>query len=182
MDFDYIPGGLRHNETAASITYMRRYAARRSHAPHNYLSRCLVSCKQDTRARNVLIVDDERAVRDVLRQIFEAAGYTCRFSGDGYEALEMFKAWRPPLVVTDINHPGLSALELLRKVRAVDSDAALIVLTAAVDPKTVVSLLKLGADAFLRKPVIVDELLIVSERALERRQLLSERRKRQDGA
>jgi DNA-binding NtrC family response regulator len=119
-------------------------------------------------------------VRDVLRQIFETAGYTCRFSGDGYKGLEMFKAWRPLLVVTDIKHPGLSACELLREVRAVDDDVAVIVLTAASEAKTVVSLLKLGADAFLMKPMIVDELLIVSERALERRQLLSERRKRQD--
>ena len=52
---------------------------------------------RNKRARNVLLVDDDRAVRDVLRQIFEAGGYTCRFSGDGYDALEVFKTWRPSL-------------------------------------------------------------------------------------
>jgi DNA-binding NtrC family response regulator len=138
---------------------------------------------QGKRARNVLLVDDDRAVRGVLRQIFEAGGYTCRFSGDGYDALEVFKTWRPSLVVTDIQHPGLSANELIRQVRAVDGDVAVIVVAGgAPGAKTVVGLLKLGADAFLMKPVIVDELLITAERALERRQLLIERRKRQEGA
>ena len=125
--------------------------------------------------RDVLIVDDDRQVRDVLRQIFLAAGYKCVLAKDGDEGLQVFKAGRPPLVVTDLKMPGITGIELLQQVRAVDDDVAVIVLTDAADVKTAIASLKLGAHAFLMKPINVDELLIATERALERRQLLIER-------
>jgi len=131
--------------------------------------------------RDVLIVDDDRQVRDVLRQIFLAAGYKCVLAKDGDEGLQVFKAGRPPLVVTDLKMPGITGIELLQQVRAVDDDVAVIVLTDAADVKTAIASLKLGAHAFLMKPINVDELLIATERALERRQLLIERREHQKG-
>src|SRR2546426_2885639 len=129
--------------------------------------------------RDVLVVDDERQVREVLQQILTLSGYTCRLVGDGGEALEVFKVWRPPLVVTDLRHPGINGIELLRQVRALDGEVAVIVLTGAASVKTAIECLKGGASAFLCKPVNMDELLITAERALERRQLLIEHRERQ---
>src|SRR5205809_1396511 len=76
--------------------------------------------------RDVLVVDDERQVREVLQQILTLSGYTCRLVGDGGEALEVFKVWRPPLVVTDVLHPGITGIELLRQVRAVDQAVAVV--------------------------------------------------------
>ena len=72
--------------------------------------------------------------------------------------------------------PIMTGIELLQQVREVDGDAAVIVLTGAADVKTAIDSLKLGAYDFIMKPVNVDELLIAAERALERRQLLIERR------
>ena len=129
--------------------------------------------------RDVLIVDDDAQAGDLLCQIFGAAGYPCRLVGDGGEALEVFKVWRPPLVVTDVLHPGITGIELLRQVRAVDGDVAVIVQSGAAGVKTAIASLKLGAHAFLLKPINIDELLIATERALERRQLLIERRQHQ---
>ena len=129
--------------------------------------------------RDVLIVDDDPKVREALQQVFTSAGYTCRLVGDGGEALEVFKVWRPPLVVTDLRHRGINGIELLRQVRALDGEVAVIVLTGAASVKTAIECLKGGASAFLCKPVNMDELLITVERALERRQLLIERRERQ---
>src|SRR5213080_5555323 len=126
--------------------------------------------------RDVLIVDDDRQVRDVLRQIFLAAGYKCVLAKDGDEGLQVFKAGRPPLVVTDLKMPGITGIELLQQVRAVDDDVAVIVLTGAADVKTAIASLKLGARDVIMKPVNMDELLIATERALERRQLLIDRR------
>ena len=131
--------------------------------------------------RDVLIVDDDARAGDLLCQIFGAAGYPCRLVGDGGEALEVFKVWRPPLVVTDVLHPGITGIELLRQVRAVDGDVAVIVQSGAAGVKTAIASLKLGAHAFLLKPINIDELLIATERALERRQLLIERREHQKG-
>src|SRR5213596_3036274 len=130
--------------------------------------------------RDVLIVDDDRQVREVLHQIFVAAGYKCVLAKDGDEGLQEIKAGRPPLVVTDLKMPGIAGIELLRQARAVDGDVAVIVLTGGADVKNAIESLKLGAHAFLMKPINIDELLITVERALERRQLLIERRQHQE--
>jgi len=127
-------------------------------------------------SRDILIVDDDRQVREVLHQIFLHAGYHCRLAQDGRDGVASFKAARPPLTVTDLKMPIMSGIELLQQVREVDGDAAVIVLTGAADVKTAIESLKLGAYDFIMKPVNVDELLIAAERALERRQLLIERR------
>ncbi len=126
--------------------------------------------------RDILIVDDDRQVRDVLHQIFLSANYNCLLANDGREGVEVFKAGRPPLIVTDLKMPVMTGIELLQQVRAIDGDAAVIVLTGAAEVKTAIESLKLGAYDFIMKPVNVDELLIAAERALERRQLLIERR------
>jgi len=129
--------------------------------------------------RDILIVDDDKQVREVLHQIFLTAGYNCRLAQDGREGVVMFKAARPPLTVTDLKMPNMTGIELLQQVREVDQDAAVIVLTGAADVKTAIESLKLGAYDFIMKPVNVDELLIAADRALERRQLLIERRQYQ---
>src|SRR5881296_1950670 len=102
--------------------------------------------------RDILIVDDDRQVREVLHQIFIAAGYNCLLANDGREGVEVFKAGRPPLVVTDLKMPGITGIELLQQVRAVDDDVAVIVLTGAADVKTAIASLKLGAHDFIMKP------------------------------
>jgi response regulator RpfG family c-di-GMP phosphodiesterase len=129
--------------------------------------------------RDILIVDDDRQVREVLHQIFLSAGYKCLLANDGREGVEVFKTARPPLVVTDLKMPVMSGIELLQAVRRIDADAAVIVLTGAADVKTAIESLKLGAYDFIMKPVNVDELLIAADRAYERRQLLIERREYQ---
>src|SRR5438034_2684190 len=129
--------------------------------------------------RDVLIVGEDRQVRDVLHQMFVAAGQQCVLAKGGDYGRRRFTAGRPPLVVTDRKVPGSAGIELLRQARAVDGDVAVIVLTDAADWKNAIESLKLGAHAFLMKPINMDELLITVERALERRQLLIERREHQ---
>jgi response regulator RpfG family c-di-GMP phosphodiesterase len=129
--------------------------------------------------REILIVDDDHQVREVLHQIFLSAGYACRLAQNGAEGVKAFEESRPPLTVTDLKMPVMDGIGLLQNVRALDGDAAVIVLTGAPDIKTAIDSLKLGAYDFIMKPVNVDELLIAAERALERRDLLIERRQYQ---
>jgi response regulator RpfG family c-di-GMP phosphodiesterase len=129
--------------------------------------------------KRVLIVDDDRQVREVLHEIFLSHGYKCELANDGREGLEVFRATRPPLTVTDVKMPVMDGLEFLKLIRALDTDAAVIVLTGVGDVKTAIESLKIGAYDFIIKPVNVDELLIAAERAVERRQLLIERREYQ---
>jgi len=117
----------------------------------------------DSPSRDILIVDDDRQVREVLHQIFLSAGYACRLAEDGRAGVTAFTELRPELVVTDLKMPVMSGIELLQRIRAADV-------------KTAIESLKLGAYDFIMKPVNVEELLIAADRALERRQLLIERR------
>jgi response regulator RpfG family c-di-GMP phosphodiesterase len=127
-------------------------------------------------SREILIVDDDRQVRDILSEIFVGAGYTVHLAVDGREGLAAFRAVRPPLMITDLQMPVMTGMQLLQTVRELDPDAAIVVLTGAADVRTAIESLKLGAYDFIMKPVDVDELLIATERAQERRQLLIERR------
>ncbi|OLC01031.1 MAG: hypothetical protein AUH30_01040 [Candidatus Rokubacteria bacterium 13_1_40CM_68_15] len=130
--------------------------------------------------RQVLIVDDDAQVREVLVQIYLSAGYDCLQAGDGKEGLAVFKHARPPLTVTDLKMPVMDGIQLVAAVRNLDQDAAVVVLTGAPEVRTAIESLKLGASDFIMKPVNVEELLIASDRALERRQLLIERRQYQE--
>ena len=127
-------------------------------------------------SRQVLIVEDDAKVRDALREVFVADGYQCRVASNGREGLEAFQRERPPLTLTDIKMPVMDGLDFLKRARAVDGDAAIIVITGVGEVKTAIESLKCGAYDFIVKPVNIQEVLIAAERALERRQLLMERR------
>jgi DNA-binding NtrC family response regulator len=133
----------------------------------------------------ILVVEEEREIRKLLQQIFDSAGYRCLLAGDGEEGLKAFRESRPSLVITDLGMPMVrggksvrdAGIRLLLEIRQEDPNAAVIVASGAPEMRFVIESLKLGAYAFLMKPIIVDELLITAERALERRQLLVERRR-----
>ncbi len=126
--------------------------------------------------KHVLIVEDDRQVQAALHEVFVSSGYSCQVSSNGLEGLRVFEASRPPLTITDIKMPVMDGLQFLKQVKAKESDAAVIVLTGVGDVKTAVESLKHGAYDFIMKPVNMDQILLAAERALERRQLLIERR------
>jgi cyclic di-GMP phosphodiesterase len=130
-------------------------------------------------ARRVLIVDDERDIRTTLHAVFGSAGYECRTAPNGREAARLFEAERSPLTITDLKMPGMDGLQLLQHLKARDADAAVIMLTGAADLNTAVESLKQGASDFILKPVNLEQVLLAAERALERRQLVLERREHQ---
>jgi DNA-binding NtrC family response regulator len=132
----------------------------------------------------ILVVEEDRQIRKLLQQIFDSAGYRCVLAGDGEEGLKLFRESRPSLVMADLGMPMVrggesvrdAGIRLLLEIRQEDPNAAVIVASGMPDVRFVIESLKLGAYAFLTKPIIVDELLITAERALEHRQLLVERR------
>ena len=130
-------------------------------------------------ARRVLIVDDEHDIRTTLHAVFGSAGYECRTAPNGREAARLFETERSPLTITDLKMPVMDGLQLLQHLKARDADAAVIMLTGAADLTTAVESLKQGASDFILKPVNLDQVLLAAERALERRQLILERREHQ---
>ncbi|MFT3899229.1 MAG: response regulator transcription factor [Gordonia sp. (in: high G+C Gram-positive bacteria)] len=116
----------------------------------------------------ILVVDDDRAVRESLRRSLTFNGYTVETAGDGLEALEKVVAQRPDLLVLDVMMPRMDGLEVCRRLRSAGDDLPILVLTARDSVSERVSGLDAGADDYLAKPFALEELL-ARLRALLRR-------------
>lgn len=116
----------------------------------------------------ILVVDDDRAVRESLRRSLEFNGYQVELAGDGAQALEAIIANRPDAMVLDVMMPRLDGLEVARRLRSTGDDLPILVLTARDTVSDRVSGLDAGADDYLPKPFALEELL-ARLRALLRR-------------
>ncbi len=116
----------------------------------------------------VLVVDDDRAVRDSLRRSLEFNGYEVVLAADGAEALVMVGTQHPDVVVIDVMMPRLDGIETTRALRASGNDVPVLVLTARDAVGDRVEGLDAGADDYLTKPFALEELL-ARIRALLRR-------------
>ncbi len=115
----------------------------------------------------VLIVDDERKMRRVLQILLEQMGLESVPAANGDEALERFGAEKVDLVLTDLKMPGMSGVEVLAKIHAVDPDVPVIVLTAHGTVQTAVAAMKQGAFDYILKPFDVQAIELVIRNALE---------------
>jgi two-component system response regulator MprA len=116
----------------------------------------------------ILVVDDDRAVRESLRRSLEFNGYQVDLASDGAQALESIIADRPDAMVLDVMMPRLDGLEVARRLRSTGDDLPILVLTARDTVSDRVSGLDAGADDYLPKPFALEELL-ARLRALLRR-------------
>ena len=116
----------------------------------------------------VLVVDDDRAVRDSLRRSLEFNGYDVSLASDGAEGLVAIGAQHPDVVVIDVMMPRLDGIETTRALRAAGNDVPVLVLTARDAVGDRVEGLDAGADDYLTKPFALEELL-ARLRALLRR-------------
>jgi two-component system response regulator HydG len=123
---------------------------------------------------HVLIVDDEPSARSGLARLLALEGYSVDTADGGKSALEHASAHPPDLVVTDLSMPEMGGLELLAKLHEGDRDLPVIVATALADLGSAVSAMRAGADDFIAKPVELDQLTLVIERALQRRAVKTE--------
>jgi two-component system response regulator MprA len=116
----------------------------------------------------VLVVDDDRAVRESLRRSLEFNGYAVALAGDGAEALAGIGGLNPDVVVMDVMMPRLDGIEATKALRAAGNDVPVLVLTARDSVGDRVDGLDAGADDYLTKPFALEELL-ARLRALLRR-------------
>jgi two-component system, OmpR family, response regulator MprA len=116
----------------------------------------------------ILVVDDDRAVRDSLRRSLQFNGYTVQLAGDGQQAMEAMASARPDAMVLDVMMPRVDGLEVCRRLRGTGDDLPILVLTARDAISDRVAGLDAGADDYLPKPFALEELL-ARLRALLRR-------------
>jgi DNA-binding NtrC family response regulator len=122
----------------------------------------------------ILIVDDERIVRESLTHWFEEEGYKIETAENGNEALKIFSRGRFDLALLDMKMPGMTGLELLKKIKAIDEYCIVILITAFASVPTAIQALKDGAYDYVTKPVDPDELNNIVHNALEGRKLKKE--------
>ncbi|MFB9565925.1 response regulator transcription factor [Saccharopolyspora hordei] len=116
----------------------------------------------------ILVVDDDRAVRESLRRSLQFNGYQVELAADGQQALDQLAANRPDAMVLDVMMPRLDGLEVARRLRSTGDDLPILVLTARDAVSDRVAGLDAGADDYLPKPFALEELL-ARLRALLRR-------------
>src|SRR6266571_3361999 len=132
-----------------------------------------------TTAGHVLVVDDEKAQRDILTVILEGEGYTVETASNVSQALSAYRNHRADVVLTDLSMPERDGLALLEELIKLDSEALVILVTAYGTIGSAVQAMKKGAFDYLAKPVDREELLITIARAFERLHLVKENRRLQ---
>jgi putative nucleotidyltransferase with HDIG domain len=123
---------------------------------------------------NILVVDDERDIRETLRQGILLSGYDCMAAESGLEAMDLLRAHSVDVVISDINMPEMDGIELLRHIKA-DFDASVIIMTGYVDDFTYEEIVGLGASDFVQKPVRLKEIVARLQRVLLERLALHDR-------
>lgn len=108
---------------------------------------------------SILVVEDEEKIARLLELELSFEGYQVTKASDGIEALEAYRNGTWDLILLDVMLPGLSGIELLRRIRANDFDTPVILLTAKNSVEDKVSGLDLGADDYITKPFQIEELL-----------------------
>jgi len=126
--------------------------------------------------RRVLVVDDDESLRRVTQVQLEQAGYQVTAAPDGSAAMEMLLKSAQDLVLTDLKMPGISGLDLLRKIRAEYPDTLVVMITAFGTVDTAVEAMKAGAYDYITKPVRSAELELILQRAFQHLGLLEENR------
>ena len=100
----------------------------------------------------ILIVDDELSVSAVLSEYFTSQGYAVATAGDGEEALRTVPSFRPAVVLLDVRMPGLDGVEVLKRIRAIDKNVSVIMVTANEDVALARETLAIGAFDYVAKP------------------------------
>ncbi|SDR94157.1 sigma-54 dependent transcriptional regulator [Pseudomonas fuscovaginae UPB0736] len=126
---------------------------------------------------SVIVVDDEASIRLAVEQWLSLSGFSVQLFSRAEECLAQLPANFPGVIISDVRMPGLGGLELLARVRALDPDLPVILLTGHGDVPMAVEAMRDGAYDFLEKPFSPEALLGSLGRALEKRQLVLENRR-----
>ncbi len=123
----------------------------------------------------LLITDDEKDIRELLKDFLENEGYECHLAANAFEALEKFKNdGNFDIIMSDIRMPGKSGLELLEEVKQINPDVMVIMISAVKDIESAITAMEKGAYDYVSKPFKLNEVAFAASKALEKRRLVLE--------
>ena len=126
------------------------------------------STTNSKRRKRVLAIDDEPSMTEWLKMVIEAEGYEVRTALIGTRGEEVYKQWRPDVVVTDLMLPDLDGVQLLRRLKEIDSSPEVIIISGQGTVARAVEAGQAGAFFFLEKPVSQEGLMTIISRARAR--------------
>ena len=124
----------------------------------------------------ILIVDDEKSIRETLKIILKDLNYNVLTAADGFEAIDFLKGNIVDILITDLRMPKMDGIELMKNALEIDHFIEIIFISAYADIKSAVKVVKMGAFDYIEKSFSTDELVFTIERAIERRLLKEENR------
>ena len=122
----------------------------------------------------VLVVDDEKSMRDLLAITLQRAGYDVTVADGGETAIEAIRRDPFDAIITDVRMPKVDGLQVLRSAKDLSPETAVIMVTAVASTETAVEAMKLGAYDYITKPFKLDEVNLIIQNALERKRLRDE--------
>lgn len=125
---------------------------------------------------NILVVEDEELMRTILRKILEEANYQVSTADNAENALEIFSTSEIDIILTDIRMAGMDGLELLDRIKTIDTEALVIIMTAYSSVDSAIAALRKGAYDYVTKPFVNEDLLQTIKNALRQRELFQENR------
>ncbi|HBH48032.1 MAG TPA: response regulator, partial [Bacteroidales bacterium] len=123
---------------------------------------------------NILVIDDERSIRNTLKDILEYEEHTVELAEDGAAGIELFKKNKYDLVLCDIKMPGMDGMEVLAQLNEHNFDVPVVMISGHGNIETAVESIKKGAYDFISKPLDLNRLLVTVKNALERQDLVTE--------
>jgi YesN/AraC family two-component response regulator len=124
--------------------------------------------------KSILVIDDEKSIRDMLRAGLIQYGYNCYEATNGQSGIEEYKRSKPDIVLTDVKMPEMSGIELTKLIKGIEYDADVVIMTGYGSEDLVIEALRLGASNYIKKPISLNELFNILDSIILKR----ERRKK----
>lgn len=121
--------------------------------------------------KKILIIDDDQSIRKTLSNYLKKLNYEVFSAENGLQGIEIIKTEHPDLVITDIHMPEADGFEVLKRVKEIDDNTHVIIITAFDDMHSTVKAMQLGAYDYIEKPLEIDKLKITINRALENKEM-----------
>lgn len=123
---------------------------------------------------HILVIDDEKSIRNTLKEVLEYEKHTVDLASDGEEGIELFKAKQYDIVLCDIKMPKMDGIEVLEQIFIHSTDAPVVMISGHGNIDTAVEAIKKGAFDFIEKPLDLNRLLITIRNALDKSTLITE--------